>query len=175
MPRNGAAPGRQLSHGRVGGRKYAVRAGNPSPIYFGGSLKELCQYGNFADKRSAYQARILARCAENPSPEGLAPVGSYRPNAWGLYDMIGNAFEFIEDCVSHDYRKAPTDGSPYWPSGSEASCSNFITRGYFFESPGVNLRSAARCVAADWTSRSNGLGIRVAVSLGENAWDRRPH
>jgi len=150
--------------------EYAARAGNPKPFYFGSNPNELCAYGNFADKKSTYQSRIMAKCAENPSPLQMAPVGSYRPNAWGLYDMIGNAFEFTQDCVSENYKDAPSDGSPY---GEEAACENFITRSYMFESMDTLLRSAARCSASDWDSRSNGLTIRAVVSLDDHAWDRR--
>ena len=58
--------------------EYAVRAGNPKPFHYGGGLKDLCKYGNFADSKSAYNARIVAKCAENPSPEGTAPAAISR-------------------------------------------------------------------------------------------------
>lgn len=150
--------------------EYAVRAGSKSPYHFGGGLKDLCLYGNFADKGSPYHARVAAQCIESPSPAMVAPVGSYKPNAWGFHDMLGNAFEFIEDCSSPDYKGAPTDGSPF---GRGRSCENFMTRSYFFDSIGTSLRSAARCGVVDWDGRSNGLTIRAALSLDPMAWDRR--
>jgi formylglycine-generating enzyme required for sulfatase activity len=150
--------------------EYAARAGSTAPFYYGGGLKELCKYGNFADSKSVYNARIVAKCAENPSPESTAPVGSYQPNAWGLYDMIGNGFELTEDCASDNYEGAPNDGSPRRAGGA---CENFATRSYFFDSMGTNLRSAARCTAVGLDDRSNGLTFRAAVSLDDNAWDRK--
>jgi len=81
----------------------------------------------------------------------------------------GNAFEFTQDCASENYQGAPSDGSP-WRAGG--ACENFATRSYFFDSLGAKLRSAARCSVVDWDSRSNGLAIRVAVSLDDSAWDR---
>ena len=151
--------------------EYAVRAGNPKPFHYGGGLKDLCKYGNFADSKSAYNARIVAKCAENPSPEGTAPAGSYQPNGWGLHDMIGNAFELTEDCASENYHGAPADGSPWRAGGGQ--CESFATRSYFFDSMGTALRSAARCAAVGMDDRSNGLAIRVAVSLDDTAWDRK--
>jgi formylglycine-generating enzyme required for sulfatase activity len=151
--------------------EYAARAGSTTPFYFGGGLKDLCKYGNFADSKSVYNARIVAKCAENPSPEGTAAVGSYLPNAWGLQDMIGNGFELTEDCASDNYEGAPNDGSPRRESGG--ACETFATRSFFFDSIGTSLRSAARCLVVDWDSRSNGLTFRIAVSLDDNAWDRK--
>lgn len=145
--------------------EYAARAGSKTPFHYGGGLSDLCKYGNFADKKSVYGARIVAKCVEKPSPEGLAPIGSYQPNAWGLHDMIGNAFEFVEDCASENYQGAPNDGSAW--RGNGKPCEFFTTRSYFFDSLGTSLRSAARCTAVDWDGRSNGLAIRVAVSLDE--------
>jgi formylglycine-generating enzyme required for sulfatase activity len=72
--------------------EYAVRAGSATPLHYGGGLKDLCKYGNFADKASPYNARMVAQCAEKPSPERTTVAGSYLPNAWGLDNMIGNAF-----------------------------------------------------------------------------------
>ena len=148
--------------------EYAVRAGSVTAFHFGNSAAELCRYGNFADRASPYNAKMVAKCAESPSPEATAPVGSYRANAWGLHDMIGNVFEFTEDCASPNYQGAPNDGSP-----RRGPCDMFATRGYFFDSIDVTLRSAARCPASDWDSRSNAVGLRVAVSLSQTAWDRR--
>ena len=153
--------------------EYATRAGSTTLYYFPGPVSNLCKFANFADRKSPYGAAMAAPCAEQPSPEGLAPVGSYRPNAWGLYDTIGNAFEFIADCRFPNYRGAPTDGSP-WREQDKRTCpSGFVTRGYFFDSIYTDLRSAARCTAGDkWNERENFLSLRVAVSLDDKAWDR---
>ena len=148
--------------------EYAVRAGTTTAFHYGNKRSALCKYGNFADRKSPYVARVSAKCAEKPSVEVTAPVGRFAPNGWGLYDMIGNVFEFVEDCHFDNYRGAPSDGSPRMKAGT---CASFATRGYFFDSLDVTLRSAARCYGTDWDSRSNGLGIRVVVSLDGSAWD----
>ncbi len=149
--------------------EYAVRAGSTTPYYYGGGPKDLCKYGNFADRKSPYSAHVAAPCAESPSPVGTAAVGSYQPNAWGLYDMIGNAFEFTEDCSFENYNGAPTDGSPR----RKLECENFVQRGYNFDSVAGDMRSAARCLPGEWDYRANNLTLRVAVSLDDTAWDRK--
>ncbi|MGQ0457979.1 MAG: formylglycine-generating enzyme family protein [Hyphomicrobium sp.] len=150
--------------------EYAVRAGNPKPFHFGSGPKDLCPYANFADRKSPYHSRAGSQCAEEPSPLMTAPVGSYRPNSWGLHDMLGNAFEFMEDCSSANYNDAPTDGSPY---GRGSNCDKFASRSYNYDSMPSGMRSAARCAIIDWDGRGNNLTIRAAVSLDDNAWDRR--
>ena len=44
---------------------------------------------------------------------GTAPVGKFAPNGFGLYDMVGNVFTWVEDCYHDNYNGAPTDGSPW--------------------------------------------------------------
>jgi len=154
--------------------EYATRAGTTTPYFFSGPVGNLCKYANFADRRSPYGAGMAAPCAENPSPAGFAPVGSYRPNPWSLYDTIGNVFEFIEDCRFPNYRGAPIDGSPWRQQGAATCPEGFVTRGYYFDSIYTDMRSAARCTAGDtWDERENFLGLRVAVSLDDRAWDAR--
>jgi formylglycine-generating enzyme required for sulfatase activity len=145
--------------------EYAARSGSTSAFYFGSSRRALCTFGNFADRASPYNASFVAQCAERPSPMSTAVVGSYRPNAWGLYDMAGNVFEFTADCSANDYRNAPNDGSAYMIPG----CRRFVQRSYTLESMDTLLRSASRCAEGDEDSRSNILGLRVAVNLSEGA------
>jgi Sulfatase-modifying factor enzyme 1 len=72
-----------------------------------------------------------------------APVGSFPPNKFGLYDMVGNVFEWTEDCLHANYNGAPTDGSA-WLAANSGDCTNRILRGgSWFLTPG-SLRSANR-------------------------------
>jgi formylglycine-generating enzyme required for sulfatase activity len=90
-----------------------------------------------------------------------APVGSYKPNAFGLYDMVGNVYEWVEDCVHYDYDDAPTDGSA-WIEGGD--CNNHMDRGGSWNfSPDV-LRSAARD-SSGTGQRIDNLGFRVGRTL----------
>ncbi len=89
-----------------------------------------------------------------------APVGSFPPNRFGLYDMVGNVWEWTEDCWHGNYEGAPADGSP-WVS---ADCDlNVIHGGSWFLKPDF-LRSAIRSEYYPF-NRVNDLGFRVARTL----------
>jgi formylglycine-generating enzyme required for sulfatase activity len=90
-----------------------------------------------------------------------APVGSFPPNRFGLYDMVGNVYEWVEDCVHADYRGAPANGSPWIAGGT---CNGRMIRGGSWADDPIDLRSASR----PWspaTIRRNFIGFRVARSL----------
>jgi formylglycine-generating enzyme required for sulfatase activity len=89
-----------------------------------------------------------------------SPVGSFPSNRFGLADMIGDVWQWVEDCGSPDYRGAPVDGSA-WTSGD---CKTRVARGgAWFQGP-ESARSAAR--AADPAEfRIGDIGFRVALSL----------
>jgi formylglycine-generating enzyme required for sulfatase activity len=90
-----------------------------------------------------------------------APVGSLPPNKFGLYDMVGNVWEWTEDCYQPNYQGAPTDGSAWIASDT---CRNRVVRGGSWGySPDV-LRSANRTGTTP-DGRSSGLGFRVARTL----------
>lgn len=160
--------------------EYAVRAGETLPFYYGGGQEELCEYGNFADLDSVYLAGRYAKCAETPSLEYTTPAGSFKPNNWGLHDMVGNVFEYVADCAFPNYDGAPADGSPWLVSEKHPDrtkggrCLVWGLRGYDFSAMDLSLRSAARCgVYTDEDARSDALGLRVAVSMSDGAWDRQ--
>jgi len=100
-------------------------------------------------------------CGSQWDARQTAPVGSFAPNGFGLYDMVGNVEEWMEDCYHDSYIGAPTDGSA-WIEG--ADCSNRIVRaGSWFFAPAF-LRSAKRYwFTTDY--RLNYLGFRVARTL----------
>ena len=92
-----------------------------------------------------------------------APVGSYRPNAFGLFDLLGNVWEWTEDCFFDDHSAAPSDGS----ARTTPSCSNRTVRGGSWFNSGESLRPAVRAGAAA-EERYDDIGFRVARPLAPN-------
>ena len=86
-----------------------------------------------------------------------APVGSFRANAWGIHDMHGNVWEWVEDCWNSGYQGAPSDGST-WESGN---CSVRMLRGGSWNDLPRYLRSTNRSRSRSG-DRHNSSGFRVA-------------
>ena len=96
----------------------------------------------------------------NSREPGPLPVGSFPANAFGLHDMHGNVFEWVEDCWNSSYDGAPSDGSA-WLAGD---CSVRVVRGGAWRTPPYSLRSAFR----DSYRRpypDPDIGFRVALTL----------
>ena len=90
-----------------------------------------------------------------------APVGSFKPNAFGLYDMHGNVWQWVEDCYQGTYEGAPTDGS----NDISGDCTRRVLRGGSFigEDPS-QIRSAIR-FAVNSDARVSFIGFRVGRTL----------
>ena len=134
--------------------EYAARAGTTGPYHFGATIStDLANYnGSYwrhSDRPNAYRGRTV-------------PVGSFPPNAFGLHEVHGNLWEWVEDCRHKSYRGAPTDGSA-WIAGGR--CSSRVLRGGSWYSSDDRVRSADRRFAA-LRNRGHGNGIRVARDLG---------
>lgn len=133
--------------------EYVARAGTRTARYWGESGSEQCRYENGSDDTA-------------PCPDGYehtAPVGSFQPNAFGLYDVLGNAWEWTQDCWNEDYSGAPGDGSA-WQSGD---CSVRVLRAGSAVSPSWILRSANR-YGNSARDRFSDFGFRVARTLSES-------
>ena len=127
--------------------EYAIRAGTKTRFHWGYRAPDLCKYEN-----SDY-------CDDGW--ERTAPVGSFKANRFGLYDMAGNVSEWVEDCWHENYDGAPQDGSA-WIHGGD--CSRRVVRGGDLDSYPLSCRSSYRD-RADVGSRFVRRGFRVARSL----------
>jgi formylglycine-generating enzyme required for sulfatase activity len=105
-----------------------------------------------------------ANCDGCGSPWDLkqtAPVGSFKPNALGLYDMYGNVWEWVEDSWHETYDGAPMDGSA-WLRGGDPSFR--VVRGGSWRNDSELVRAAVR-VRRNINVRFDTLGFRVARSI----------
>jgi formylglycine-generating enzyme required for sulfatase activity len=121
--------------------EYAARAGSATTYPWGQTM-----------------IRDRANClgCNDQSQRSAVPTGQFPPNAFGLYDMAGNAAEWVADCWSESYRNAPRDGSAY----TAPNCRERVLRGGSFNNDPRYLRSAARFkYEADVRFYTNGFRI----------------
>ena len=125
--------------------EYAARGGTKTPFWWGQD-----------------QGSRNANCAECNTGQGLKtlPVGSFKPNPFGLFDTSGNVAEWVEDCWNDNYRGAPADGSP-WITGQ---CRLRVLRGGAFDSQASYASSEAR-FRYDYDVRYSANGFRLVREL----------
>ncbi|HXQ47508.1 MAG TPA: SUMF1/EgtB/PvdO family nonheme iron enzyme, partial [Caulobacteraceae bacterium] len=93
--------------------EYAARGRTNGPNYWGGGQDVACPFANGVDY--SLKAVVPSTEVQQHCRDGYAytsPVGSFRPNQFGLYDMQGDVFQMLEDRYVEGYAGAPTDGSP---------------------------------------------------------------
>jgi formylglycine-generating enzyme required for sulfatase activity len=125
--------------------EYACRAGTTTAYSWGDEIDR--QFVNYLDLEPGGDEEF-----------GTKPVGSYAPNAWGLYDMHGNVFELCEDLWHYDYEGGPTDGSA-WIEAEKRD--QIVIRGGSFDYYEDNCRSSYRSETCQ-DFRYHGTGFRVA-------------
>jgi formylglycine-generating enzyme required for sulfatase activity len=141
--------------------EYAARAGTTSRCSFGNDMTKLCESGRFADLSTDYAWR--GGCRGDAIPAGSIQVGRLKPNPWGIFDIHGNVWEWVEDCWTPSASEIPTDGSAFTRLGN---CELGVIRGGSWMWGTRRLRSAFRAwinTAFQYQNHS----FLVALSLGD--------
>jgi len=136
--------------------EYAARAGATAALPWGSNPSAACDNANVADQSAArrYPGWDVFTCDDGYV--NTAPVSTYKPNAFGLDDMLGNVFQWTLDCWRADYTGAPNDGAPR----QDGDCTQRELRGGSWFSEPDYVRPAYRNhFAADY--RTSSVGFRL--------------
>jgi formylglycine-generating enzyme required for sulfatase activity len=138
---------------RITGKKYeyAARAGTQTAYPWGDDIQ----------LNGAAMANCVG-CGSRWDNKRTAPVGSFPPNVFGLYDMVGNVWEWTEDCYNNSYKGAPADGSAWTIEGD---CNKRVLRGGSWGDDPDDLRAAFRRYGDASEARGYYTGFRVARTL----------
>lgn len=143
--------------------EYAGRSGTSTSRPWGDDPNQACRHANVGDltrNRIVSPGKDMKWTLFHECDDGsayTANVGSYQPNAFGLYDMIGNVWEWTEDCWNASFSGAPTDGSA-WLTGD---CALRVDRGASWNDFPRGARPANRD-GGSTGNRNNNLGFRLA-------------
>jgi sulfatase modifying factor 1 len=141
--------------------EYAARAGGEAVQPWGANASAACAAANVADASAAQRYPGWAVFGCNDGFVYTAPVGSFKANSFGLNDMLGNVFQWTEDCWYADYTGAPVDGS----ARSDGDCSEHELRGgSWFSTPAYVRANYRNHFAADY--RTSSVGIRLVRDIG---------
>jgi formylglycine-generating enzyme required for sulfatase activity len=143
--------------------EYAARAGSATARYWGDDPGGPCDHANGADlatvaRVAGAESWSVADC--NDRHAYTAPVGSFRANAFGLHDVLGNVEEWTQDCWNGNLSGVPSDGS----AATVGTCALRAVRGGSWDDAPVGLRAAYR-VGSPTTVRVYRRGFRVARDI----------
>lgn len=145
--------------------EYVARAGSTTAYPWGSSIKDGCTHMNGYDrtilgkKGDLYQAEAVPYAPCSDGYLNTAPVGSFQPNDFDVYDMIGNLGEWVADCATPSYASMRPDGTT-----TDADCTRRVVRGGSWGTQPRQLRSAERIRYLP-TDVDDSIGIRVAKTL----------
>jgi formylglycine-generating enzyme required for sulfatase activity len=133
--------------------EYACRAGTTTPFHFGETIDT---------KLANYDGTVYGRGQKGESPGKPIPVGTFSANAFGLYDMHGNVWEWCLDHFHDSYEGAPSDGSAWIDAKAKKNADRILRGGSWFDPP-RRCRSANRRRDTA-VNRFNLNGFRVIYS-----------
>jgi sulfatase modifying factor 1 len=143
--------------------EYAARGGTSTLNHWGDDLSntDICRYANINDLSRKPLSHVnyhhlITQC--NDGFAETAPVGSFRPNGFGLFDMIGNVTEWCEDTYLASYSNLPTDGSA---NGSISSEGSRVFRGGGFGGNATVTSANRSSIKA--SARATERGFRIVV------------
>ncbi|MSO98413.1 MAG: formylglycine-generating enzyme family protein [Rhodospirillaceae bacterium] len=143
--------------------EYITRGGTSTARFWGDGRDGACQYANVPDQ--THTATTGNQANTFSCQDGFAftsPAKSFAANAFGLYDTIGNVWEWVEDCFQDSYIGAPDGGSAWKP---DPNCQYHVARGGSWNPRlATQLRAAARGRVTTMLKNSN-LGFRIALTL----------
>ena len=155
--------------------EYAARAqedgAEPTPYFFGSKVADLCEAANGADQRLGPLFNTNVLCDDGIGRE-VAPVGLYRPNAFGLFDVSGNVWEWVEDCWAPSHHGHPVGADGIADASvarlpSRGTCDTRVVKGGSWRSGPAALRSASRNAFPADHQRST-IGFRVVREIEQN-------
>lgn len=132
--------------------EYAARAGSQSPFAFGDDISV---------RQANFNGKYPYRGVEETFRGRTTPAASFPPNAFGLFDMHGNAWEWTADCWNANHIGAPADGSAL----ATGDCAKRVLKGGAWNTGAWRLRSGHRIGKPSW-SREFDNGFRVVRELG---------
>jgi formylglycine-generating enzyme required for sulfatase activity len=124
--------------------EYACRAGTSTARFWGDTPDKACQHANVIDQttKELWPHRRILQCADGYAV--TAPVGSFRPNSFGLYDMLGNVWEFCEDVYVREIYTTRSNEAPVYNPLSKSGGMARVRRGGGWHHDSSNVRCARR-------------------------------
>ena len=140
--------------------EYAARAGGAAAQPWDAEGSDACASANVADQSAVQRYPGWSVFACNDGFIQTSPVGSFKANSFGLNDMLGNVFQWTEDCWNADYKGAPVDGA----ARSDGNCAERELRGgSWFSNPSFVRANYRNHFGTDY--RTSSVGIRVARDI----------